>query len=226
MLDVRSKMDSRLQGAGLAAGIIFAELPNLFGPNYTGNQASFVSSWNTIISAMQYLVIASLVLVILGIIRRGPIGRPSAWIQMFISFGLGSWMFLGLTFLGFSQASLSEDCCRQLIPAVAPLRGLLLVGLLTPTLSFASSFVWLFSDSRDRLGPGIGTSAFEIRRRQFVETSEPVVASVVASVMLVFGLLIIFAAASTLILIAAAGVIALSATVFVLEVARQTNGPR
>ncbi len=179
MLDVRSKMDSRLQGAGLAAGIIFAELPNLFGPNYTGNQASFVSSWNTIISAMQYLVIASLVLVILGIIRRGPIGRPSAWIQMFISFGLGSWMFLGLTFLG-----------------------------------------------RDRLGPGIGTSAFEIRRRQFVETSEPVVASVVASVMLVFGLLIIFAAASTLILIAAAGVIALSATVFVLEVARQTNGPR
>jgi len=219
-------MDWRLQGAGLTAGIIFAELPNLFGPNYTGNQASFVSSWNTIISAMKYLVIVSLVLVILGIIWRGPIGRPSAWIQMFISFGLGSWMFIGLTFLGFGQAWLYEDCCRQLIPAVAPLRGLLLVGLLTPTLSFASSFVWLFSDSRDRLGPGIGTSAFEIRRRQFVETSEPVVASVVASVMLVFGLLIIFAAASTLILLAAAGVIALSATVFVLEVARQTNGPR
>src|SRR2546428_7207858 len=94
-------MDWRLQGAGLAAGIIFAELPNLFGPNYTGNLATFVSSWNTIISAMQYLVIVSLVLVILGMIWRGPIGRPSAWIQMFISFGLGSWMFLGLTFLGF-----------------------------------------------------------------------------------------------------------------------------
>jgi len=225
MLDVRSKMDSRLQGAGLAAGIIFAELPNLFGPNYTGNQASFVSSWNTIISAMQYLVIASLVLVILGIIRRGPIGRPSAWIQMFISFGLGSWMFLGLTFLGFSQASLSEDCCRQLIPAVAPLPGLVLIGLLTPTLSFASSLVWLFSDARGRPGAGTEVSAVEIRRIMFSENSETVVATVVASIMLVFGSLIIFAAASTLILIVAAGVIALSVTVFVLEVARQKNGP-
>jgi len=209
-------MDWRLQGAGLAAGIIFAELPNLFGPNYTGNLATFVSSWNTIISAMQYLVIVSLVLVILGMIWRGPIGRPSAWIQMFISFGLGSWMFLGLTFLGFGQ----------LIPAVAPLRGLLLVSLLTPTLSFASSLAWLFSDSRGGLGPGIETSAFEIRRRQFVETSEPVVASVVASVMLMFGLLIITAATSTLILIAAAIMIGLSIMVFVLEVTQQATGPR
>jgi hypothetical protein len=225
-LDVRSEMDWRLQGAGLTAGIIFAELPNFFSPNYTGNQASFVSSWNTILSVMQYLVIVSLALVVLGIVRRGPVGRPSAWIQMFISFGLGSWMLVGLLFSGISQAWLSEDCCRQLLPAVAPLRGLLTIGLLIPTLSFGSALTWLFWDGRRRPGAGIEILPVEIRRRLFSETSEFMVASVVASIMLVFGLTIIFAASSTLILIAAASMIGLSIMVFVLEVAQQAPRPR
>src|SRR2546430_9875333 len=149
-IDVGPELDWRLQAAGLAAGIIFAELPD-FGPNYTGNQTAFASSWNIVVSATQYLLIASLILVVLGIASRGPIGRPSAWIQMFISFGLGSRMLWVLMGLSFRQAALDEGCCRQLIPAVAPEGLLLLIGLLIPTLSFASSLAWLFWDGRRRL---------------------------------------------------------------------------
>ena len=225
VFDVDSELDWRLQAAGLATGIIFAELPH-FGPYYTGNQTAFVSSWNTILSTMQYLLIASLVLIVLGIVWSGPIGRPSAWIQMFISFGVGSWMMVGLMFLGMSQSWMYEDCCRQLIPAVAPLDYLLPIGLLIPTLSFASSLAWLFWDDRHRLEASIELSAHEIRRRQFEETTESAVASVVASIMLLFGLVIIFAAPSGLLLIVPAGVfviamIALSILVFVLEVSKQ-----
>src|SRR6266581_2696700 len=210
VFDVDSELDWRLQAAGLATGIIFAELPH-FGPYYTGNQTAFVSSWNTILSTMQYLLIASLVLIVLGIVWSGPIGRPSAWIQMFI---------------GMSQSWMYEDCCRQLIPAVAPLDYLLPIGLLIPTLSFASSLAWLFWDGRHRLEASIELSAHEIRRRQFEETTESAVASVVASIMLLFGLVIIFAAPSGLLLIVPAGVfviamIALSILVFVLEVSKQ-----
>jgi len=119
-LDVRSEMDWRLQGAGLTAGIIFAELPNFFSPNYTGNQASFVSSWNTILSAMQYLVIVSLALVVLGVVRRGPVGRPSAWIQMFISFGLGSWMLVGCWLDYCSQVSVRHGCLKTVAASSFP----------------------------------------------------------------------------------------------------------
>ena len=229
VFDVDSELDWRLQAAGLATGIIFAELPH-FGPYYTGNQTAFVSSWNAILSAMQYLLIASVVLIVLGIVWSGPIGRPSAWIQMFISFGLGSWMMIGLMFLGMSQSWMSEDCCRQLIPTVAPLDYLLPIGLMIPTLSFASSLAWLFWDSRRRLEGSIELSAHEIRRRQFEETTESAVASAVASIMLLFGLVIIFAAPSGVLLIVPAGVfvlamIALSILVFVLEVSGQRKRP-
>src|SRR5438093_11331067 len=101
VFDVDSELDWRLQAAGLATGIIFAELPH-FGPYYTGNQTAFVSSWNAILSAMQYLLIASLVLIVLGIVWSGPIGRPSSWIQMLIRFGLGSVMRIGFIVLGLS----------------------------------------------------------------------------------------------------------------------------
>jgi len=229
VFDVDSELDWRLQAAGLATGIIFVALPN-FSPDYTGNQIAFVSSWNAILSAMQYLLIASVVLVVLGIVWSGPIGRPSAWIQMFVSFGLGSWMMVGLMFLGMSQSWMSEDCCRQLIPTVAPLDYLLPIGLLIPTLSFASSLAWFFWDGRHRLQASIELSAHEIRRRQFEETTESAVASVVASIMLLFGLVIIFAAPSGLLLIVPASVfvlamIALSILVFVLEVSGQRKRP-
>jgi len=229
VFDVGSELDWRLQAAGLATGIIFAELPH-FGPYYTGNQTAFVSSWNAILSAMQYLLIASVVLIVLGIVWSGPIGRPSAWIQMFISFGLGSWMMIGLMFLGMSQSWMSEDCCRQLIPTVAPLDYLRPIGLMIPTLSFASSLAWLFWDGRRRLEGSIELSAHEIRRRQFEETTESAVASAVASIMLLFGLVIIFAAPSVVLLIVPAGVfvlamIALSILVFVLEVSGQRKRP-
>ncbi len=228
VFDVDSELHWRLQAAGLATGIIFVALPN-FSPDYTGNQTAFVSSWNTILTAMQYLLVASLVLIVLSIAWRGPIGRPSACIQMFVSFGLGSWMMIGLMFLGMSQ-SLMSDCCRQLIPTVAPLDYLLPIGLMIPTLSFASSLAWLFWDSRRRLEGSIELSAHEIRRRQFEETTESAVASAVASIMLLFGLVIIFATPSGVLLIVPAGVfvlamIALSILVFVVEVSGQRKRP-
>ncbi len=84
----------------------------------------------------------------------------------------------------------------------------------------------MFWDGRHRLEASIELSAHEIRRRQFEETTESAVASVVASIMLLFGLVIIFAAPSGLLLIVPAGVfviamIALSILVFVLEVSKQ-----
>jgi hypothetical protein len=137
-------MDWRLQGAGLTIAIIFASLPSFFAPTYTGNQTAFASSWNTVVSAMQYLVIASLALATFGIVWPGPIGRASAWIQMFISVGIGSWLLLVAVGLAFTQAGFDDDCCRQLIPVVAPVQNLVAIGLLIPTLSFASSLAWLF----------------------------------------------------------------------------------
>src|SRR6059058_3705715 len=223
VFDVDSELDWRLQAAGLATGIIFAELPH-FGPYYTGNQTAFVSSWNAILSAMQYLLIASLVLIVLGIVWSGPIGRPSAWIQMFISFGLGSWMMIGLMFLGMSQSWMSEDCCRQLIPTVAPLDYLLPIGLMIPTLSFASSLAWLFWDGRHRLEASAELSAPEIRRMRFAQTIESIVSSVVAPIMLVFGVTLILVTSSAILWVVGIGIIAFSIIVFVLQLSRQIKG--
>ena len=89
---------------------------------------------------------------------------------------------------------------------------------------------WLFWDGRRRLEGSIELSAREIRRRQFEETTESAVASAVASIMLLFGLVIIFAAPSGVLLVVPAGVfvlamIALSILVFVLEVSGQRKRP-
>src|SRR6266516_4676169 len=219
VFDVGSELDWRLQAAGLATGITFAELPH-FGPYYTGNQTAFVSSWNTILSTMQYLLIASLVLIVLGIVWSGPIGRPSAWIQMFISFGLGCWMILTYVSGGFIAIDF-----RAMTPIVVPAETLLTIGLLVPALSFASSLTWLFWDGRNRLDDSVGISPSEIRRRQFAETSESIVASIVTPLMAVFGVAIIFVSPSPIFLIVGTGIISICILVFVLEFSRHTKGP-
>ena len=217
-------MDWRLQGAGLTIAIIFASLPSFFAPAYNGNQTAFASSWNTVVSAMQYLVIASLVLATFGIVWRGPVGRASAWIQMFISVGIGSWMLLVAIGLAFTQAGFDGDCCRQLIPIVAPAQNLVAIGLLIPTLSFASSLAWLFWDGRHRLEASTELSAPEIRRIRFAETIESIVSSVVAPIMLVFGVTLILVTSSAILWVVGIGIIAFSIIVFVLQLSRQIKG--
>jgi len=217
-------MDWRLQGAGLIIAIVFAGLPSFFAPAYNGNQTTFASSWNTLVSAMQYLVIASLVLATFGIVWRGPIGRASAWVQMFTSVGIGSWMLLAAIGLAFTRAGFDGDCCRQLIPIVAPAQNLVAIGLLIPSLSFASSLAWLLWDGRHRLEASTELSAPEIRRMRFAETIESIVSSVVAPIMLVFGVTLILVASSAILWVVGIGVIAFSIIVFVLQVSRQIKG--
>jgi hypothetical protein len=126
--------------------------------------------------------------------------------------------------LAFTQASFDGDCCRQLIPIIAPAQNLLAIGLLIPTLSFASSLAWLFWDDRHRPEASSELSVLEIRRTQFAETIESIVSSVVAPVMLVFGVALILVASSATLQIVGIGVIVFSIIVFVLQVSRQTKG--
>jgi len=209
-----------LHGAALIAGSMLANLPFFFGPDTSVGPSVFVSSWNLVISVMQYILIASLVLVVLAIFRKGPIGRPSAWVQMFISFGLGCWMLLTYVSVGFITIDF-----RAMTPIVVPAENLLTIGLLVPTLSFASSLTWLFWDGRHRLDASVGISPSEIRRRQFAETSESIVASIVTPLMAVFGVAIIFVSPSPIFLIVGTGIISICILVFVLEFSRHTKGP-
>jgi len=199
---------------------MLANLPFFFGPDTSVGPSVFVSSWNLVISVMQYILIASLVLVVLAIFRKGPIGRPSAWVQMFISFGLGCWMLLTYVSVGFITIDF-----RAMTPIVVPAENLLTIGLLVPTLSFASSLTWLFWDGRHRLDASVGISPSEIRRRQFAETSESIVASIVTPLMAVFGVAIIFVSPSPIFLIVGTGIISICILVFVLEFSRHTKGP-
>ena len=209
-----------MHGAALIAGSMLANLPFFFGPDTSVGPSVFVSSWNLVISVMQYILIASLVLVVLAIFRKGPIGRPSAWVQMFISFGLGCWMLLTYVSVGFITIDF-----RAMTPIVVPAENLLTIGLLVPTLSFASSLTWLFWDGRHRLDASVGISPSEIRRRQFAETSESIVASIVTPLMAVFGVAIIFVSPSPIFLIVGTGIISICILVFVLEFSRHTKGP-
>ena len=213
-------MDWRLHGAALIAGSMLANLPFFFGPDTSVGPSVFVSSWNLVISVMQYILIASLVLVVLAIFWKGPIGRPSAWVHMFISFGLGCWMLLTYVSVGFITIDF-----RAMTPIVVPAENLLTIGLLVPTLSFASSLTWLFWDGRHRLDASVGISPSEIRRRQFAETSESIVASIVTPLMAVFGVAIIFVSPSPIFLIVGTGIISICILVFVLEFSRHTKGP-
>ena len=185
--DTGSELDWRLHGAGLTLAIVLPSLPEFFAPDYNGSLIAFSSSWNALASTMKYLVIASLVLVILGIVWRGQIGRASAWIQMFVSFGLGCWMLLALIGIGF----ISIDF-RALDPATVPAQNVLAIGLLIPALSFVSSLAWLFWDGRHRLQASSELSLGEIRRILFEETSQSLISAIVTPVTLMLGILLIF----------------------------------
>lgn len=122
-----------------------------FIPGVTADHAAFVTSVDTIISLMQYILVASLILTILGIVWKGRIGQRSALRLVIASFALGVWMLLSIGYVQFqTMVQLDEDCCRDLIPAVAPAQNLLWVGLLIPTVTFTSYLVWIVRDNNHK----------------------------------------------------------------------------
>ena len=146
-------MDWRLQGAGLIVGVVLAGIPFAFGPDLSVGPSSFVTSWNTVVSSMQYVLIIGLVFAILGVIWRGPIGQRSARMQVYASLVLSIWVLWSIYSVGWTQVMLDQGCCQSLIPAVAPAQGLLVIGLLIPAVTFASSLFWLIWDHRHNPRP-------------------------------------------------------------------------
>ena len=144
-----------MQVAALVSGFVMASMP-AFVPNVTADHAAFVTSVDTIISLMQYILVASLILTILGIVWKGRIGQPSALRLVIASVALGVWMVLSICYVQFeTMLVLDEDCCRSLIPAVAPAQNLLQVGLLIPTVIFTSSLLWIVRDNNRKAGPAV-----------------------------------------------------------------------
>ncbi len=138
--------------------------------------------------------------------------RLAAWLQVFASFALGSWTLLasiGVRFITIDYGALT--------PATVSAQNLLMVALLVPTMSFVSSLVWLFWDGRRRAQPAMEPQ--EIRRAYFGETTESIVSAIVASIMLVLGLALLYAAPFSLpLLVVAAGMIGIRIMVLLLEV--------
>ena len=137
-----------MQGAGLIVGVALGSIPFAFGPDLSVGQSVFVTSWNAVVSAMQYALIIGMVLAIIGIVWRGPMGQRSARMQVYASLVLAIWMIWNIYNVGWTMVLLDGDCCRSLIPAVAPAGKLLVIGLLIPAVTFASSLFWLVRDHR------------------------------------------------------------------------------
>lgn len=110
------------------------------------NHSTFSSLWAGVASEMRYPLVASLLLVITGIVWKGSIGRGSAWGLVAASFALGSWMIISGVAVSFTTIDYPGGG-----PATVPAQNLLLIGLVVPTLSFVSSLAWLFWDGRHNL---------------------------------------------------------------------------
>jgi hypothetical protein len=133
--------------AALVSGFVMASVP-AFIPGVTGDHAAFVTRVDTIISLMQYILVAGLILTILGVVWKGRIGLWPAVKLAIASIVLGVWMILSIFYVQlWTMVILDDDCCRDLIPALAPAQNPLLVGLLIPTVTFTSSLVWIVWDN-------------------------------------------------------------------------------
>lgn len=132
----------------LLFGGVLASIPSLAYFNSVWDPAT-VSSWNFVVSVMQYLLIGGLVIAVLGLLWRGPIGYESAVAQIGFSIGVGAWMFLGSLALIVYWFAWSESCPDPMVTrcfvasAEYPAATLLPLGLLIPAMSFISSIVWL-----------------------------------------------------------------------------------
>jgi len=141
-------MDWRLQMTSLLFGGVLASIPSLAYFNSVWDPAT-VSSWNFVVSVMQYLLIGGLVIAVLGLLWRGPIGRESVLAQIGFSIGVGAWMFLvSLALIAYwftwSLSCPDPTLTRCLVASAEyPAAALLPLGQLIPALSFISSIVWL-----------------------------------------------------------------------------------
>ncbi len=125
-----------------------------FIPGVTGDHAAFVTRVDTIISLMQYTLVAGLILTTLGVVWKGRIGQRSALTLIIASIGLGVWTVLSIFYVQFwTMVILDDDCCRDLVPALAPAQNPLLVGLLIPTVTFTSCLVWIVRDNNRKARP-------------------------------------------------------------------------
>jgi hypothetical protein len=148
-------LDWRLQAAALASGFVMASMP-AFIPSVTADHAAFVTSVNTIISLTQYILVAGLILTILGIVWKGRIGQRSALWLVITSIVLGVWMVLSIFYVQlWTNGILDDDCCRDLIPALAPAQNLLWIGLLIPVVTFWSFLVWVVRDNNRKARPAL-----------------------------------------------------------------------
>jgi len=152
-------LDWRLQGAGLIVGVVLADIPFAFGPDLSVGPSAFVTSWNAVVSSMQYVLIISLVVTLLGIVWRGPIGQRSARMQVYASLVLTIWMLFSIYSVGWTKVMLDQGCCQSLIPAVVPAESLLVIGLLVPAAIFGSSLFWLIGEHRHKPRPAPMTIA-------------------------------------------------------------------
>ena len=82
-----------MQVAALVSGFVMASTP-AFVPSVTADHAALVTSVDTIISIMQYILVASLILVIPGMLRKRRIGQRSALRLVITSIALGVWVGL------------------------------------------------------------------------------------------------------------------------------------
>jgi len=90
-----------LQAAGLISGAALAIMPAfILNANWT----------NTIVSLMEYILVVGLILAIVGVLLRGPIGQRSALKLVIASSFLGVWMVLAIFYVQFlTMVFLNED---------------------------------------------------------------------------------------------------------------------
>jgi hypothetical protein len=147
-------MDWRILGAGLIGGLVLTIIPVFFGPSPDPgggpvlSHSTFSMLWAGVASDMQYPLVASLLLVITGIVWKGSMRRGSAWGLVAASFALGCWMLLSAAGISFTTIDYPGG-----EPATVPAQNLLLIGLAIPTLGFVSSLAWLFREGRHNPRP-------------------------------------------------------------------------
>ena len=148
-------MDWRLQIASLAPAIITAMVAFSADVYFScGNCPANVSSWNFVVSLMQYLLISGFILVVLSIAWPGAMGRISALTLIVLSLSVGFVMFLAWLDLGIYQLTYRVSCPDPTVSrcsvaaAQNPTIDLVTIGLLIPTSSIISTAAWLLWAAR------------------------------------------------------------------------------
>ena len=139
-------MDWRLEVPALLAGVVLAGIPLWLYPDFGLDTSQVSTSWGTIVSNMEYVLIIGIVLAVLGMILRGHLGEKSAKILICASILVGIWLGFSMIVVGITITFVVPRCCPLLIPVVTSARNLLAIGLLIPTMTFVSSMFWIIRE--------------------------------------------------------------------------------